>query len=185
MAITLSGVGSKTAAGAAAGSVFGPWGTAIGGAGGALWGLIDGASSGDGGQAAVDAAGKEKLARMAAATRILGDDRLRRRQEGMNALANRMGAYQGANNVLASMYGRSGAMAPNINLASGGPRMGPAPPPPPELPSRMLNLNVPPSALRPANQPRQVPMLQTAVPPGALSPAIQRMAAMFTSPGAR
>jgi len=83
----------------------------------------------------VAAAGQDKLRNLREATGILEQQRRQRTQTSMNALANQMGAYQGANNVLASMYGPRGSMAPNLSLdPGGGPRMAggaPAPMAPP------------------------------------------------------
>lgn len=81
-------------------------------------------SSSDSGSAdaAAGAAGAEKMRRMEEAGKILQNQRGKSKQEGLNMLANRMGAYQGANNVLASMYGQNGSMAPNLNLDAGGPK---------------------------------------------------------------
>lgn len=128
---TLKKTGTRAAQGAAIGSIFPGYGTAIGGAAGAIEGFIESlfSSSDDGGQAATDAAGAEKIRRMDDAYKVLMQQRQQQRQTQLNMLANRMGAYQGANNVLASMYGPQGSMAPNLNLGSGGPTMrgGPGP----------------------------------------------------------
>lgn len=123
---TFKKTGTRAAEGAAIGSMFGPgYGTAIGAAAGGIEGFIESLfGGGDSGQAATDAAGAEKMRRMEQAAQILGVQREHRQQSQMNALANRMGAYQGANNVLASMYGPQGSMAPNLSLNGGGPTTG-------------------------------------------------------------
>lgn len=78
----------------------------------------------------VAAAGQEKLRNLKEATAILEQQRQARFQNGMNALSNQTGAFQGAANVLASMYGPRGSVVPNLSLDKGAPRMaggGPAP----------------------------------------------------------
>lgn len=98
---------SYGAGGAAAGSVLGPWGAAIGGAGGLLAGLFSGDDS-TAPQDAATAAGQDKIRRMEAASAALQDQRSKMAQIQMQQLQNRMANYQGANNVLASMYGGGG-----------------------------------------------------------------------------
>lgn len=75
-------------------------------------------------------AGQQKLQNVGSAVNILNNYRQTQRQQGLNALNNQMGAYQGASNVLASMYGPMGSIAPNTNLDKGGPMMGRPPPTP-------------------------------------------------------
>lgn len=98
-------------------------------------------ASGNNGQGQVQAAGANKLHNMDEATRVLQHQRGQRAQTQMNMLANRMGAYQGANNVLASMYGPQGSMAPNLNVGGGpgGGRPPGAPAPPSGPPGGMQN----------------------------------------------
>lgn len=101
---------SYGAGGLAAGSAFGPIGAAIGGIGGLVGGLL----SGDDSTAARDAAtaaGANKLQNIGEATRIVQEQRAKMAALQMQQLNNRMANYQGANNVLASMYGGGGAGA--------------------------------------------------------------------------
>lgn len=57
---------------------------------------------------AVAAAGQSKLQNIGAATQAVQDQRARMAQVQLQQLKDRMGNYQGANNVLASMYGGGG-----------------------------------------------------------------------------
>lgn len=78
----------------------------------------------------IQKAGQAKLQNVGSAVNILNNYRQTQRQQGLNALNNQMGAYQGASNVLASMYGPMGSSAPNTSLAGGGPSYGPPKPMP-------------------------------------------------------
>jgi hypothetical protein len=71
----------------------------------------------------VQAAGQDKLRNMREATNVLQAQRQKSAQTQLNQLANRMGGYQGAANVLASMYGPRGSIVPNVSPGGGGPRM--------------------------------------------------------------
>lgn len=120
-----------------------------------------------------DQANKAKLNQMQAAAQNYQAYRPEAAQARMNALSNRMQAYQGANNALASMYGAQNAQAPNqalrnpmsnsmMGLPPGEANRGAAgsfdsdhtifgtnvPPPPPEEPPPALAPEAPPDMNR-------------------------------------
>lgn len=97
----------RGAGGAAAGAAFGPWGALIGGGIGGLSGLLEGDDS-TAPQDAAAAAGQAKIQNIGEATRLIQEQRAKMAAQQMQQLNNRMANYQGANNVLASMYGGGG-----------------------------------------------------------------------------
>jgi hypothetical protein len=110
-------VATGAATGATVGSAIPGIGTlaggAIGGAGGLLYDLL---SNNDADSNAVAQANAAKLAAMQAEAQKLDAMRPEIAQRTMNMTANRMSALQGANNVLATLYGPSVAGAPNLGL---------------------------------------------------------------------
>lgn len=91
------------ASGAAVGSVAGPWGTLAGGVVGGLYGLLSGD---DDNQGAVDAANAQKLALMREAQAKLDAYRPQLMGAEQGAMTRRLGAYGGAQDALATMYGK-------------------------------------------------------------------------------
>lgn len=96
---------SDAAAGATAGSLFGPWGTAIGGAGGAIYGGLSDLFSSDPGPDPTQVAAQQKLDAMKAAGDSLAAYRPVAQQNRLNGMNAQLGLYNGAINTMQSMYG--------------------------------------------------------------------------------